>query len=160
MSAQALPATPRKQRGFTLIEVMITVGIIAILAGVAIPAYSEYLRRGQLPEAHAFLSDYRVKMEQYFQDNRNYGTGGVCAQAGGVGPSWSNFNPGARHFTFACALTNGGQGFTITATGSGGRAIGHIYTINEQAGALSRWTVDYKGTTVNKNCWLVKGDEC
>ncbi len=147
---------PCKRRGFTLIEVMITVGIVAILAGVAIPAYSEYLRRGQVPEAHAFLADFRVKMEQYYQDNRNYGTDG-CAVAGGVGPSWSNFNPGARHFNFGCELLNAGQGYRITATGSAGRATGHDYTIDH---ANARRTVKYKGSAVDKGCWLVKGDEC
>ena len=68
------------QGGFTLIEVMIVVAIVAILAAVALPAYGDYVRRGQLPEAFSGMADLRVKLEQYYQDNRSYGTsGGNCA---------------------------------------------------------------------------------
>ena len=56
------PGTPA--RGFTLIEVMIVVAIVAILATIAMPSYRDYLRRGQVPEAMTYLSDYRVKLEQ------------------------------------------------------------------------------------------------
>ena len=54
----------KRSRGFTLIELMITVAIIAILAAVAIPSYGEYVRRGRVTEAVRALSGMRVKMEQ------------------------------------------------------------------------------------------------
>src|SRR5262245_7477408 len=71
----------RKQGGFTLIEVMIVVTIIAILAAVAIPNYSDYVTRGRVVEAIAGLGDARTKMEQFFQDNRTYPTGCVVSPA-------------------------------------------------------------------------------
>ncbi len=147
---------PRRLRGFTLIEVMITVAIVAILSAVAVPAYSDYIRRGQLPEAFTNLSDYRVKMEQYYQDNRNYGTAN-CADVA-AGPAWANFVPGnAKYFTYACLLTNGGQGYLIAATGSSGRATGHDYTVNE---SNAQTTSAFKGAAVAKTCWVARGDEC
>jgi type IV pilus assembly protein PilE len=147
------------QRGFTLIELMITVAIVAILAAVALPAYGDYVRRGQLPEAFAGMSDLRVKMEQYYQDNRNYGAA-QCADSGP--PSWSDgagalTYSGSQFFTFACARTNGGQGYTITATGSTGRAVGHTYTITH---ANVRATTLFKGDVVTAGCWMSKGGEC
>jgi len=150
-------------RGFTLIELLIVIAIVAILAAVALPAYGDYLRRGVLPEAFNYLSDYRVKLEQYYQDNRSYGNTGstVCANAAGTG-AWNSFDPpGVQQFTFTCALDGGGaggnQGYTLTATGSTGRAVGHIYTTthnNDQRTTL------FKNVAVTKACWASKGSEC
>lgn len=147
------------QRGFTLVELMVVVAVVAILAGVAMPSYFDYVRRGQLPEAQAALSDFRVKMEQYYQDNRNYGAGN-CADVGP--PNWSAgtgaLNYGAaQFFTYGCALTGGGQGYTVIATGSSGRAVGHAYTINHNN---ARTTTVFKGVVATRSCWVIKGSEC
>lgn len=154
----------RASRGFTLIEVMIVVAIVAILAAVAMPAYGDYLRRGQLPEAFANLADLRVKMEQYYQDNRNYGeTGGTaCANTATNPPTWNSFAPaGSSHFTYTCVLNGstgtGNQGYTLTATGSSGRAVGHTFSITHDN--VQRTTV-FKGATVAKSCWVTRGSEC
>ena len=77
----------RTQRGFTLIELMVTVAIIAVLAAIAVPNYRDYVTRGKLVEASAGLSDARVKMEQYFQDNRTYPGGCVTATTMLLGPA-------------------------------------------------------------------------
>jgi type IV pilus assembly protein PilE len=140
---------------------MIVVAIVAILASVALPSYFDYVRRGQLPEAQAALLDFRVKMEQYYQDNRNYGTSGAnCADVNS--PTWAAGTPtltygAAQFFTYSCALTALGQGYTITATGSGGRAVGHVYTVDHNN---ARATTQFKGAVVASACWLIKGSEC
>lgn len=161
-AASAASAVRRaRSRGFTLIEVMITVAIVAILSGIAMPAYFDYVRRGQLPEAFGNLADFRIKMEQYYQDNRSYGTSStVCANVNP--PAWANFVPSnQKYFTYTCTPSNlvSGtyQGYTITATGSSGRAVGHAYTINS---ANAQATTTYKGSAVTKTCWLSKGNEC
>jgi type IV pilus assembly protein PilE len=64
-------------RGFTLIEVMIVVAIIAVLAAFAIPQYREYVLRGQLVGATNLLSTFQARMERHFQDNRTYQTVGT-----------------------------------------------------------------------------------
>lgn len=146
--------------GFTLIELMIIVAIIGILAAIAIPSYGDYIRRGQLPAAFNGLSEYRVKMEQYYQDNRNYG-GSACAD-GTSGTGWNTFPTTNERFTFTCALnTRSGdsaqQSYTVTATGASGRATGHTYTI-DQAG--TRTTTQFKGSTVSQSCWLTSSSTC
>jgi type IV pilus assembly protein PilE len=136
--------------GFTLIELMIAVAVIGILAAVAYPSYTDYVRRGQLPEAFDALSSMRVRMEQYYQDNRSYANAaGNC----GVG------NPTLKHFDIGCAIASGGQSYTITATGKSGQAArGHVYTINE---ANLRRTTQFKSSTANVSCWATRSaTEC
>lgn len=111
-----------RSRGFTLIEVMVVVAVIAILAAVAIPAYTRYVQRGQIVEATQALSEYRVRMEQFFQDNRTYQTGaGACGAA---------LPTGLQSFVLTCTIAAAGQAYAATATGAGAMA-GFAYTINQ-----------------------------
>ena len=145
------PTTLRRivARGFTLVELMIVVAIIGILAAVALPSYKDYVRRSALPEGTSALANARIKLEQYYQDNRNYGSTSCGNGAAGTGTFGK--------FTLSCELSNSGQGYTVTATGSTGIAVGHVFTIDQ---SNAQRTTQYKGETVSKGCWLMKGDEC
>jgi type IV pilus assembly protein PilA len=54
-----------KQQGFTLIELMIVVAIIGILAAVAIPAYTDYMKRAKVTEAVVLLGSLKTPFEEY-----------------------------------------------------------------------------------------------
>ena len=111
-----------KSRGFTLIELMITIAIIAILSAVAMPAYNDYVIRSRLASATGGLADGRVRMEQFYADNRGYANGAGC---GAVMPL-------VDLFTLTCAPGAGGQSYVITAAGNAGSQVaGFAYTINE-----------------------------
>lgn len=130
----------RANQGFTLIELMIVVAIIGILSMVALPAYTDYITRGKLSEAIAALPDGRVKMEQFFQDNRTY-AGGPCPTA-------------TTSFTYACSNL-GTSTYTITANGTGS-LLGYSYTINETNTRTSN--TPWGNST---SCWVVKkGTTC
>jgi type IV pilus assembly protein PilE len=155
-SASAHRPCPSGASGFTLIEVMVVVAIIGILAAIGLPAYTDYIRRSELPEAFSTLSSQRVAMEQYYQDNRHYGTN-TC----GEGKIRFSDQPatGAK-FSYACKLSgnNGNQAYTLTATGTSGHTKGHDYTLNE---AGEQGTTRFKGETVSgRACWLKRGTEC
>lgn len=61
-----------QQQGFTLMELMIVVAVIGILAGIAYPNYSEYVKRGNRSEGQAFLNDVAARQERYFAQNNAY----------------------------------------------------------------------------------------
>lgn len=144
----------RRHQGFTLIEVMIVVAIVAILSAIAIPSYNDYVTRSQLTEAFSRLSEVRVKMEQYFQDNRSYV--GACA-SNLVAPSLAR----TTHFNFtATACTGTATAFSVTATGDIGGPTGFVYTINQADTRTSTFPAA-SGWVSNAACWIKKkGDTC
>ena len=134
-------------RGFTLIEMMVVVAIIGILAAIAVPMDGEYVIRGKIAEATSALSNLRVQMEQFYQDNRNYG-----AAACGV------TMPTGKYFTYTCAWGTSGnnQTYLLTATGSGGGMNGFAFTVDE-ANTQATTAVPAGWAQPNpNNCWVMK----
>ena len=141
----------RKSAGFTLIELMVTVAIIGILAAVAVPAYTDYVIRGKIPEATSALASMRIRLEQFYQDNRNYGSDDDSCEVP---------NPTSDNFTYTCNWGVGGTGqtYTITAAGIAGRGMGDFaYTI-DQAGnrQTTKLPLAWGTAPPAKDCWVVK----
>ncbi|OOG57432.1 type IV pilin protein [Rhodanobacter sp. C03] len=140
--------------GFTLIELMIVVAIVAILAAIAVPSYMDYVTRGKLTEAYNGLSAYRVLMEQYYQDNRTYSNGGVC----GVPSAASNY----KYFALACTINaNGGYTATMQGNANGGATVAAFSFSIDDTNARTTPTVATGWGTNGETCWVVrKGGDC
>lgn len=132
----------KNSQGFTLIELMIVVAIVAILASVALPAYDNYIKRGRIPEATSSLSSGRVQMEQYFQDNRTYANAPLCTAT----------SSGKFFDTLGSNCT--GTGYTLTATGKGGMA-GFRYSV-DQSNTQSSTVTGVSNWTGNASCWVTR----
>lgn len=139
-------AAHRVQRGFTMIELMIVVAVIAILAAIAIPNYNDYVKRGQIVDGLVPLADMGGKLEQYFQDNRKYQ--GAC-MAGTVAP----LPPATTRFSYSCNLAP--TTFTVTATGLGNMQ-GFIFTLDQNG--TRQTTGTQTGWTAGSNCWSARKD--
>lgn len=61
-----------RSKGFTLIELMITVAIIGIIAAIAYPSYTQYVVKANRGEAQAYLMDLAQRQQQFLMDSRTY----------------------------------------------------------------------------------------
>ncbi len=151
----------KQQQGFTLIEIMIVVAIVAVLAAIAVPNYRDYVTRSRTVEATSALADARVKMEQFFQDNRTYPTGCVFGSTAPTAVQVQLQQP--QNFDLACSAL-AATTYTVTATGKNSMA-GFTYTIDQSnvktstfsgSGSSAGWTAASPNT-----CWVVrKGGIC
>ncbi|MGO1001616.1 type IV pilin protein [Lysobacter sp. CA196] len=72
MKQQFAKAAVRLQRGFTLIELMVVVAIVAILAGIAVPAYQDSVRKSRRGQAKADLAEAAQAMERFYTMRNTY----------------------------------------------------------------------------------------
>ena len=123
------------QDGFTLIELMIAVVIIAILAAIALPNYTQYVRQGHRVDAQADMLQFAQAMERCFTRHRTYSDADCLPET-----------PQAARYTFSVdPLT--ATTFTITATPDGSQ-------IQDPCGVL---TLNHRGgrppDSSDANCW-------
>lgn len=147
MTYRDLPRSfAKRAAGFTLMEVMITVAIIGILSAIAIPSYSDYVTRGKLVEAHSTLANMRVRLEQFYQDNRTYAGAPVCTMTTGT------------NFTYTCPTLNATL-FTAQATGIAAQGTGSFtFTIDQEN--VRKTPAAPSGWTTSNPCWVSKKGGC
>lgn len=100
------------QKGFTLIELMIVVAIIAILAAIAIPAYQNYLIRSQVSEGITLMDGAKVAMQEFYANKGYFPPSNVSA---GIASADSI----SGKYVMSVAIGGGGAGSTsgtITST--------------------------------------------
>ena len=142
-----------KSGGFTLIELMVAVVVIAILSAIAIPQYNDYVTRSRIPMATSTLADMSVRMEQYFQDNRTY-IGACAANTAAPLPAANTY------FVFSCPAADlTATTFRVRATGQGAMA-NFVYDVTQAGkstqGVPAGWAAPNPNT-----CWATKrGGEC
>jgi type IV pilus assembly protein PilE len=100
----------RRNRGFTLLELLVVVAIVAILAAIAIPSYVEYTRKGKRSDGVSAIGEVQLRQERYRADNPTYGT---MAQLFGAG--LTTFNNSHKYYSLAVSNITGNS-YTITAT--------------------------------------------
>lgn len=139
---------PHRQRGFTLIELMITLVVVGILAAVAYPSYAEYVVRSKRTEGKAALLDAAQALERHFTNHNTYPASLAAASV----RTFSGDNASKAHYTLSIAAGTTGSlasSFTLTATPANGHA-------DPKCGNLSIDQLGRKGETGSLSvteCW-------
>ena len=144
--------------GFTLIELMITVSIVAILAAIAMPNYRNYVIRGQFVDATNGLSALRANMERYYQDNRSYATVGLILSP--CDPANTPYPIISGTFSLTCANLTATT-YTAMAVGSASPLTGFLFTVDQQGNQAT--TVSAPAPAAFLSCptaWITKTGGC
>jgi type IV pilus assembly protein PilE len=135
----------KKARGFTLLELMVVVAIVALLAAIAYPIFTKQMLKAKRAEARKAIADLALREERYRIDHSSYGD---CSAI--LSPTTcNNYNSGLSNYTVAVvAASLNATDYTITATPKGKQA-------KDKCGTL-QWAWS-KGaatkTPTTEGCW-------
>jgi type IV pilus assembly protein PilE len=107
--------------GFTLIELMIVVAVIALIAAIALPLYAEQVRKGKRAEAAQALGDLQLREASWRADNPQFGT--MLQLFNNVAGNVTAYNNGLKYYTISvsgpAAGAPDGTHYVLTATRKG-----------------------------------------
>lgn len=142
----------RNSRGFTLIELMITVAILGIVAAVAYPSYQAYVTRTYRATAMADLVAFAQASERYYTTRA-----GAMTYAGATTALYSAHSPADgsaanARYALGIVVAGDGQSFTLTATPNGAQAEdGPIQLLSD---GTRRWDADNSGSySASEQTW-------
>lgn len=120
MSRIMRTARQRSERGFTLVEIMIAVAIVAILAAVALPSFMDSVRKSRRTEAFNAISNVQQLQERWRSNHGSY-AGSLTAAAGDDPPGLGLSSAQTAKGYYDLALADvGAAAYTVTATAKDG----------------------------------------
>jgi type IV pilus assembly protein PilE len=144
-------------KGFTLIELMITVAIVGILAGVAYPGYQDSVRKSRRADAQGALLGFANAMERYFTENNSYqgaaGTDTTPADTGSprIYSTTSPVDGTTAYYNLTITAANASS-YTLNATRTGAQSADKCGTLTLTNTGIKGITGADKGVTV-ADCW-------
>ncbi len=124
----------KKQKGFSFVEVLIVMAIVAVLSSVIVPSLSQFTRKARRAEAITALLNTKKEYEQFYTKNSSYPV------------SNANLPADTKHYDFSSTVT--GREYTLTATGLLGQ-------VNDKVDdeSCKELTIDNTGYTNPPECW-------
>ena len=105
-----------RHRGFTLVELLISVSIVGILAAVAVPSYRSYVQKASRADAKSVLMENAQFLERYFSTNNTYTSGTLLSAVVPKGATGS-----AIRYNITFSVTPSASGYTLSAAPANGQ---------------------------------------
>lgn len=135
----------QRRAGFTLIELMVTIAIVAILAAIAVPMFGEQMSKGRRSEAMSGLTDLQLREERWRSNSATYGTLAQLA-----------VTPASDYYDFSVSA-NSGTDVLLTATPKGGqsgdRCGNFLLRIDNDNNNAPSGVLDKTTSTGADRCW-------
>jgi type IV pilus assembly protein PilE len=164
MTSARKAMSTRPPRGFSLVELMVAVAVVAILSAIAIPSYSAYVIRGQRAAAKAVLLQTAQAMERYYTQNGSYVTTAGLFPLNPVGGTATcvALAPMDSNTTTYCisGAATASRGYVLSATPCGAGGCPAAANQGYQDAACNVLTIDNTGlkavvgaTSTADQCW-------
>ncbi|MGL6159456.1 type IV pilin protein [Microbulbifer sp.] len=145
----------KKQRGFTLIELMIVVAILGILAGIAWPSYQEHVRTTRRADAQGALMGLAQAMERHYTENGSYkkaAAGGKDTGAPGIFPTQVPLDGGTKFYNLEIVKPTTATTYTLQAKPIGAQKENGTLELN--SAGEKKWDRDNsKKFDASETCW-------
>lgn len=141
--AQQHYAKKRAVTGFTLVEIMITLAVVAIIMAIAVPSYQDRVREAQRADGYDALLSIKTLQERYRASNSTYGT---LAQIGAASASAEGY------YNVAVSNTSA-TGYTITATAQGSQAKDEDKGTSCKTLTITVSAANPRGARTPADCW-------
>jgi type IV pilus assembly protein PilE len=141
----------RRNRGFTLIELMVVLAVIAIIAAIAVPAFTKQVQRSHRADAVRGVSDLQLRQERWRASNATYAAD--LATLLGSAATATNYNSASDYYTFTTApvAATPGSAYTVTATPKGVQA--SDAECNPMTLTVSNGVVSKSPSPSSTRCW-------
>lgn len=130
--------------GFTLVELMIVVVIIAILAGIAYPSYRNYTVKSKRSDAYAGLTEAATDQEKFYSQNMRFATSMAALNSLNGLSATTRMSPDGHY----AITTTGGTTYTLTATAQGAQA-----TADTSCPTITLSSSGVKSGASGASCW-------
>jgi len=132
----------RSSRGFTLIELMITVAVLGIIVAIAYPAYIDFIERSRRAEAHEALQNVATLQEQFYTNNKGYSDS--LSELGVSATTENGYYQLQDPISTSNTIDGFAQAYTISATAQGSQAD------DTECGTIQ---LDSNGNQSPPDCW-------